>query len=403
MHFDIPGSVEAYYQEAGRAGRDGEPAWCEILFNYADVRTQEYFIAGSNPTREVIAEVYQALAQLGARGPIRMSIARIAALIPDIKNEMAVGSALFQLERAGFITRSYESGDRMYTTQIVNPVKPFEELAINYERLDAKRQRDLEKLRKIIAYADHQGCRHNFILDYFGDTDAAPSCTVCDNCLIKAGKIATRLPTDEETVIIQKALSCIARVNGRFGRSRIAQALVGSRSKEVLEARLDQLSTYGLLADQGSDYVWALLEALIRGDCIAVSSDRYPTLSLTELGRAVMWKKKTIPLLLPVVEVSPKSRKRAAKEPPATAAFMASEYDYAVMTALKKWRREKSAQLGVPAFVNFADRTLQELARMLPESPADLLNVRGIGPAKARQFGQEALAVIAKAKLRDLL
>jgi ATP-dependent DNA helicase RecQ len=103
------------------------------------------------------------------------------------------------------------------------------------------------------------------------------------------------------------------------------------------------------------------------------------------------------------VEVSPKSRKRAAKEPPATAAFMASEYDYAVMTALKKWRREKSAQLGVPAFVIFADRTLQELARMLPESPADLLNVRGIGPAKARQFGQEALAVIAKAKLRDLL
>ena len=62
-------------------------------------------------------------------------------------------------------------------------------------------------------------------------------------------------------------------------------ALVGSRSKEVIDARLDQLSTYGLLAEQGADYVWSLLDALIRIGCLDLSAGQYPTVSLTPLGK----------------------------------------------------------------------------------------------------------------------
>ena len=390
IHFDIPGSVEAYYQEAGRAGRDGEPARCEILFNYADVRTQEFFIEGANPTREIITSLYHTLTRLCRRGPITMSITDIAEEIPAAKNEMAVGSALFQLERAGFIQRDYESGKRTYTTGIVEPVKPLAELAIDFERLDAKYQRDLAKLHKIIAYADHHDCRHNFILDYFGDIDTAPHCVVCDNCLARTTR-PSRPPTADEIVTIQKALSCVARVNGRFGRARIAQTLVGSRSKEVVDARLDQLTTYGLLAAQGSDYVWALLDSLIRAGCIAVSAGTYPTLTLTESGRAVMLRQQIIPIALPELT---QPKKRAEKK--AAQAEEVVDYDREIFEALKKWRREKAGTLGVPAYLVFPDKTLQELAHVLPESPADLLNIRGIGPAKAQRFGDEALAVIAR-------
>ena len=189
---------------------------------------------------------------------------------------------------------------------------------------------------------------------------------------------------------IQKALSCVARVNGRFGRARIAQTLVGSRSKEVVDARLDQLTTYGLLAAQGSDYVWALLDSLIRAGCIAVSAGTYPTLTLTESGRAVMLRQQIIPIALPELT---QPKKRAEKK--AAQVEEVVDYDREIFEALKKWRREKAGTLGVPAYLVFPDKTLQELAHVLPESPADLLNIRGIGPAKAQRFGDEALAVIA--------
>ena len=399
IHYDIPGSVEAYYQEAGRAGRDGEPARCEMLFNYADVRTQEFFIDGANPTREIIANLHFALNRLCNGGPIELPISEIAKHVPAAKNEMAIGTGLYLLERAGFIQRNYRQGSRTYTTRLVEPVKPLDELEIDFERLESKRERDFAKLHRIIDYADHRGCRHHFILDYFGDTEASPHCTVCDNCLAHAGT-AVREPTEEEVVIIQKALSCVARVNGRFGRARIAQTLVGSRSKEVVDVRLDQLSTYGLLAEQGAEYVWSLLDALIRAGCVAISSGQYPTLSLTVLGREVMLRNKTFPLAMPerVASVA-RSRKVERKKSAETAGAAPADYDAKVFEALRKWRRDKAAALGgVPGYLVFPDKTLQELARQLPERPADLLSIRGIGAAKAQRFGEEALAVIKAAR-----
>jgi len=399
VHYDIPGSVEAYYQEAGRAGRDGEPARCEMLFNYADVRTQEFFIEGANPTREIIANLYHTLRRLCAGGPVEMSIEKIAEQVPLAKNGMAVGTALYLLERAGFIQRDYRQGSRTYTTRLIEPVKPLAELPIDFERLDSKRERDFKKLHRIIEYADHRGCRHHFILDYFGDTEAAAHCSICDNCLAHVST-AVRLPTEEETVIIQKTLSCVARADGRFGRSRIAQTLVGSRSKDVVDAHLDRLSTYGLLRDVGADYVWNLLDTLIRAGCVALSSGKYPTLSLTELGGDVMRRKKTI--LLPLPEMPTKrapsrsaksALKRSVAEPEET------PFNARIFDALRHWRREKAISLGnVPAYIVYPDRTLKELARRVPRTEAELLEVRGIGPAKARQFGRETLAAIARTR-----
>jgi ATP-dependent DNA helicase RecQ len=396
IHYDIPGSVEAYYQEAGRAGRDGEPARCELLFNYADLRTQEFFIEGANPTREIIAGLHRELLRLCKHGGIEMPISEIAEHVAEAKNDMAVGSALFQLERAGFITRNYRQGSRTYTTTLVEPVKKFEALEIDFERLDKKRARDTAKLNRMIDYASHRGCRHQFILQYFGDAEAADHCNVCDNCRSRGG-VAQRLPTEKETENIQKALSCVARLDGRFGRGRIVKTLVGSRDKQILDAGLDRISTYGLLADFGEDYVWALLDELIKARCVTVSGDQYPVLSLTELGGEVMRKKKTIPLALPTA-----SSRRAAPKPktknqkPAAAAVAPDEepYDAKLFDTLRQWRREKSDKLGVPAYLIYPDVTLKELARRRPKTKEELLEIRGIGPAKARQFGKETLSVL---------
>jgi ATP-dependent DNA helicase RecQ len=303
---------------------------------------------------------------------------------------MMVGSAMHLLERAGFIHREYAQGSRTYTTRLVDPVKPLEELDIDYERLKTKRERAYEKLRQMVRYADRTGCRHRFILQYFGDDSAPLHCAACDNCLARGHAVA-RPPTPEETVTLQKVLSCVARMSGRFGRGRVTQTLVGSRSKEVLDAGLDRLSTYGLLADCGSDYIWSLLDVLIAAGCIAVSEGKYPTLSLTPLGDDVMRVRKTLALdypAPPVPRVPARGKTSGAEE-------LEGDYDDGLFEALKKWRREKAAEIGgVPAYLVYSDRTLRDLARLKPETALDLERVHGIGPAKVQRFGAETLALV---------
>lgn len=394
VHHDIPGSVEAYYQEVGRAGRDGEPSRCELLFNYADVQTQEFFIEGANPTRETIVTLYDALIELCAGGPIERPISEIAGSVAAMPNTMAAGSSLYLLQRAGFIERDYRPGSRTYTTRLVQPIKRLDELDIDFAQLDEKRERDYAKLRQMIGYVDTRNCRHRYILEYFGDPEASERCNACDSCIARKD-VATRLPNEEETVIIQKALSCVARVNGRFGRGRIAQVLVGSHSREVLDAKLDSLSTYGLLSNLSVDYITSLLNSLAQSGCVTVSEGSYPTLSLTALGGDVMRRKKRIPLVIPEGIAAKNTQREAGRSPSAASSSEGNEGDMRVFEALREWRRQRASAMGsMPAYLVYPDRTLKELACRLPRTEAELLEVRGIGPAKARQFGAETLAVI---------
>jgi ATP-dependent DNA helicase RecQ len=103
VHYHLPGSIEAYYQEVGRAGRDGLPADCLLLFNYADTRTQQFFIEGNHPPPELIRRVYHEIASFGLE-KIEMSARELAQRLGE-KNDMSIYSALAVLEKAGHIER----------------------------------------------------------------------------------------------------------------------------------------------------------------------------------------------------------------------------------------------------------------------------------------------------------
>ncbi|MDZ4744191.1 MAG: RecQ family ATP-dependent DNA helicase [Verrucomicrobiota bacterium] len=314
-HFDIPGSIEAYYQEVGRAGRDGEPSECVLLFNYADTRTQEFFIEGANPSPELIRDIYIWLrAQPGH--DVQLSLADMAEKIPNLKNDMALGSALALLDRRGYIERYDIPGQRVKGTKLLKPETTAGALDLDDQALKVKAARDFAKLDKMVAIAYSRVCRQQFILDYFGERDTEP-CGQCDVCA--SGRVQViREGTSTETETTRKALSAVARMctrqedgswAGRFGAGRIIQVLMGSHSKEVLDARLDELSTYGLLKSFSKNYLHNLFDTFKTAGLIESSGGQYPVVNLTPDGESVMRGKTTPRLCWPSLHEAPSRSK----------------------------------------------------------------------------------------------
>ncbi len=447
VHYHLPGSIEAYYQEVGRAGRDGLPAECLLLFNYADTRTQQFFIEGNHPPPELIRRVYHEIASFGLE-KIEMSAREIAQRLGE-KNDMSIYSALVVLEKAGHIERgrttdkniiagltarvdaalgqvaddssegavlrelvfnrylnereqteldlgaigrTLDMGDvqlrraiRGLATRGVISYRnayqgrgiklledpPAATLRIDTRELAARAAAEQWKLRKMIDYCYHKACLRRFILDYFGDRKKVERCETCSVCAphpyvdlprskggrAKAGTlsigaaasrpvglpVSTRMdefiidnaPTGNdlreelkkraelnratsasvapvepeatrgrslnhaEIIVVRKILSCVARLNGRFGKGTVAAVLRGSSSKQVIEHQLNRLSTYGLLKEMTQEEITEYTKALIESGCIAVGRSQYPTVSLTDFGREVMMDRAEVTLQLP--------------------------------------------------------------------------------------------------------
>jgi ATP-dependent DNA helicase RecQ len=387
-HFEIPGSLEAYYQEAGRAGRDGEPAECELLFNYADTRVQEFFINGSNPTPELIRRVYQLLQNLAnAAGEVVMSIQDLADRIDSENNDMAVHSAITILDRAGVIDRYDIPGKRIRGTRLMKRELSAFHLPIDTAALKEKEKRDRAKLKSVIDYAYGRECRQKLILRYFGDPDLT-DCGACDICASKRSN-KLRAPTPAEMLIVRKALSGVARLSTRseqgylprFGRNRVIQMLVGSRSKEVVDAGFDQLKSYGALNEKSPNYLHELFRELEEAGLICSTGGQYPTISLTERGVEVMHNRGTLEIVWPQ-EVRQTSRKKAKAERGPEMPFDLSLYE-----ELKKIRIAiANAQGGLPAYLIFPDDTLKAFARIKPQSVDAARRIRGVGEIKAQRY-----------------
>jgi ATP-dependent DNA helicase RecQ len=388
VHFEIPGSLEAYYQEAGRAGRDGEPAECELLFNYADTRIQDFFIDGSNPSVELIRNVYLLLRNMAnEQGEVERSIHDIAARLDQDNNEMAVHSAITILDRHGVIDRYDIPGKRIRGTRLLQRnLQPFQ-LPIDIAALREKEKRDRAKLKAVVDYAYGRECRQKVILRYFGDTDFT-ACGACDKCSSVRGK-KLRPPTEEELLVVRKALSGIARMcyrtkegfTPRFGRNRVIQVLVGSQGKEVLDAGLNELSTYGLLKQKSTNYLHELFREMEEAELVYSTEGQYPMIGLAELGVAVMQNAVSFHLVWPE-ETRSRKGKEIVRAPENEAPFDRDLYE-----VLRRTRAALAQQQGaVPHYVIFPDDTLKAFARLKPGSIESARRIRGVGEVKASKY-----------------
>ena len=395
-HYEVPGSVEAYYQEAGRAGRDGEPSVCELLFNYADTRTQEFFIEGNNPSPDVIKRVYASLQRCSnAAGEVRLPLKELA-LLADLKNTMSLSTSISILSRHRYVSRFDIPNQRMRGTRLLQPDLRPVDLQLDWESLREKERRDRGKLKAMIEICYSSACRQRDILKYFGELDAG-ICGSCDRCQTHDGR-EFREPDAEEDIILRKALSGVARMSrktrqgweGRFGRGRVVQMLVGSRSREVLNARLDELTTYGILADVGTAYLNALFREMQEIGLIRTCVGQYPLVTLTSKGEAVMQGRQSCRMRFP---------ERIAAPSPVTDSDAHEEthldelgFDQALFEKLKEKRTELAA--GKPLYVVFPNATLEFFTRLRPTTRVAGEKIRGVGKAKAEKYLDAFLEVI---------
>jgi ATP-dependent DNA helicase RecQ len=174
VHYDLPGSVEAYTQEAGRAGRDGLDSRCILIYRMSDTRVQNYFLTGKYPDIEEVQKVFGTLEIFGGQADgVSMTDLRKILQLPLTKLKVI----LALLKKGGFIETSSRS-----KYALTEAARKNRELVLNLASYETKKSYDQSKLAMMLQYAETTSCRRRFILNYFGEDYDRPDCGACDNC-----------------------------------------------------------------------------------------------------------------------------------------------------------------------------------------------------------------------------
>jgi ATP-dependent DNA helicase RecQ len=241
-------------------------------------------------------------------------------------------------------------------------------------------------LRQMERYATSVGCRHRHLSEYFGDRYERDGCGACDYCLDELEPVA------EPIVMARKVLSCVARVEQRFGAAHVANVLRGSATEPVLSRGHDKLSTFGLLPDASSAEIRGYIEQLSGFGLLRQTDDGFPVIVLTPQGAELLRNEHSYPGLTLARQRPP--RRDAPRATSRIEAESWQDVDRDLFERLRAVRLRIARQRGVPPYVIFHDATLREMARLRPTSLGALLAVKGIGARKADDLGETFLAAI---------
>jgi len=241
-------------------------------------------------------------------------------------------------------------------------------------------------LRDIERYASSVGCRHKRLVSYFGETWTKDDCGACDYCL---GELE-EMP--DSITLARKILSCVARVQQRFGILHVVNVLRGAEADSVISRGHSLLSTFGLLKDASIDEVRGYIEQLIAEGFLVQTDGEYPILMMTADGVALLKDAAAAPGLVLARQRKVEKGKLPKRSKTETESWSGVDKD--LFEELRALRLRVARERGVPPYVIFHDTTLRELARLKPADMDAMRHIYGFGEKKVNDLGQSVLEVI---------
>ena len=360
--YNLPESLESYVQMVGRGGRDGEPSRTVLLHGRGDARSLERFAVGDVPTRGELVGLLRLLRER----PVVAHEELAAAVGEGHDPRVLVG----MLEQVGLLQRGYDQG-RAFHVEVPPPPGDAG------ERIDELLRRSeavaLERVRRLVGFAESETCRHAQVAEHFGER-LQGSCGACDVCsppadTTVAASDAQPLPEDAGAAIV----AAVSSLEWPLGRTGLTAMLLGSVSAPPSARRSP---SFGLLrsATQSEVRRWLRLLEVSGALELFETEDGFRLLRVAEGA--------TVP------RIATAGAARGTRAQPA---------DEGLFERLRTWRLERARAEAVPAFVVLHDTTLRALAAAKPRSEADLAAVSGFGPAKLERYGDDVLALIASA------
>ncbi len=239
------------------------------------------------------------------------------------------------------------------------------------------------QIEEMSRYCRTPVCRHKALVEYFGQTYDGDSCGACDICLGDTDDVP------DAKIVAQKILSCVYRVQERFGVNYVVEILLGAKTQLVLQRGHEKLSTYGLLKEIPKAQLRDWIYQLIGQGSLALEGTEYPILKLNANSKAILHGD-AVPRLIRTVAAT-KTRERKQTAAPSEALAHA---DQALFEKLKAVRRKLASEQNVPPFVIFADTVLLEMSAQRPSELEGLLTVSGIGSVKLNAYGKTFLNTI---------